>query len=56
MSMYLFLISSCTSGPEGPAGFEPEIKWNKHEHCLFLQQANVYVKTNPLIKSMNLVL
>lgn len=36
MNMYLFLISSRVSGPDGPAGFEPEIKWNEHEQCLRL--------------------
>lgn len=46
MSAYLFLISSCISGPDGPAGFEPEIKWREHEHRLFLQQAKVYITTN----------
>lgn len=40
MSIYLFRISSCISAADGPVGFEPEIKWNKH--CLQLQQGKVY--------------
>lgn len=29
---------------------------NEHQHCLFIQQGNVYIKTNPLMKRLNLVL
>lgn len=29
---------------------------NEHQHCLFMQQGNVYIKTNPLMKPLNLVL
>lgn len=42
MSVNLFRISSCISVADGPVGFEPEIKWNKHKHCLQLQQGKVY--------------
>lgn len=48
---YLFLISSRISGPDGPVGFEPEISRNEHQHCLFIQQGKVYIKTNPLIET-----